>query len=150
MPRKFNKILCPVSFDRNSTVALKFAHDLADSDESTLYLLHIISAPRIEPIMLEPNPVLSERVAERELEKLAQQHLTTSASHHILVRRGDPATLIVAVADELNVDLIVMPTHGHVGITRTILGSIAERVVREAKSPVLTIRPGSRSSDSAV
>ncbi len=99
---------------------------------------------------IEPNPVVSEGIAERELEKLAQQHLKSSASHQIIIRRGDPAMLIVAVADELNVDLIVMSTHGHIGTTRTILGSVAERVVREAKRPVLTIRPGFRSSDSAV
>jgi len=144
MPKTFNKILCPVSFDRNSTAALKFAHELADPDDSTLYLLHIVSEPRIEPIMLEPNPVLSEGIAERELENLVQQHLASSTSHRIIIRRGDPALVIVTVAEEFNVDLIVMPTHGHMGIERMILGSVAERVVREAKRPVLTIRPSSR------
>jgi nucleotide-binding universal stress UspA family protein len=149
MPKIFNKILCPVSFDRNSTAALKFADELADPDKSTLYLLHIVSVPRIEPIMLEPNPVLSEGIAERELEKLAKQHLTSSTSYRIMIRTGDPALVIVTVAEELNVDLIIMPTHGHTGIARMILGSVAERVVREAKRPVLTIRPGSRGTDSA-
>jgi nucleotide-binding universal stress UspA family protein len=111
MPKTFNKILCPVAFDRNSVAALKFAHELADPDKSTLYLLHVVSAPSIEPIMLEPNPILSEGIAERELEKLVQQHLTSSTSCLIVTRRGDPASVIVTVAEELNVDLIVMPTH---------------------------------------
>ena len=79
--------------------------------------------------MLEPNPVLSEGIAERELEKLVQQHLTSGASYRIVTRRGDPAPVIVAVADELNVDLIVMPTHGDKAIEHMILGSVAERVV---------------------
>jgi universal stress protein A len=139
MPKIFNKILCPIGFDRNSVAALMFAHELADPDKSTLYLLHVVSVPRMEPIMLEPNPVLSEGIAERELERLVKQHLTASASYQIITRRGDPAPMIVTVADELNVDLIVMPTHGNKGIERMILGSVAERVVRDARRPVLTI-----------
>jgi len=91
--------------------------------------------------MVEPNPVLSEGIAERELEKLVQQHLASSAAYQIVTRRGDPASVIVTVAEELKVDLIVMPTHGHKGIARMILGSVAERVVRESRWPVLTIGP---------
>jgi universal stress protein A len=142
MPKIFNKILCPIGFDRNSAAALKFAHELADPDKSTLYLLHVDSAPSIEPIMLEPKPILSEGIAERELERLVQQHMTSSAPCRIMTRRGDPASVIVTVAEELKVDLIVMPTHGHKGIERMILGSVAERVAREAGRPVLTIRLG--------
>jgi universal stress protein A len=146
VPKVFNKILCPIAFDRSSSAALRFAFELADTDKSTLYLLHVVSVPRLESMMLEPNPVLSEGVAERELEKLVQQHLTSSVSYRILARRGDAASVIVTVAEELKVDLIVMPTHGNKGIERMILGSVAERVVREARWPVLTIGPDSRSS----
>ena len=88
MPKIFNKILCPIGFDRNSAAALKFAHELADPDKSTLYLLHVVSAPSIEPTMLEPNPVLSEGIAERELERFVQQHMTSSAPCRIMTRRG--------------------------------------------------------------
>jgi Universal stress protein family len=89
---------------------------------------------------LEPHPILSEGIAERELERLVQQQLTSSSSCRIMARRGDPASIIVTVAEELKVDLIVMPTHGHKGIERMILGSVAERIAREARRPVLTIR----------
>jgi universal stress protein A len=143
MAKIFNKILCPIGFDRNSVAALKFADELTDPDRSTLYLLNVVSVPRVEPVMLEPNPILSEGIAERELERLVQQHLTPNACYRIIVRTGDPALMIVTVAEELNVDLIVMPTHGHTGIERMILGSVAERVVRDARRPVLTIRLGS-------
>src|ERR1700693_1598516 len=100
MPKIFNKILCPIAFDRNSAAALKFAHELADPDQSTICLLHVVSAPSIEPIMLDPNPVLSEGIAKSELEKLVQQHLTSSAPCRIMTRRGDPASVIVTVAEE--------------------------------------------------
>jgi nucleotide-binding universal stress UspA family protein len=129
--------------------ALRYAHELADPDKSTLYLLHVVAAPTMEQIMLEPNPILSEGIAERELEKLMQQHLTSSASCRIVTRKGDPASVIVTVAEELKVDLIIMPTHGHQGIERMVLGSVAERVAREAGRPVLTIRLGSGTFGSA-
>jgi universal stress protein A len=139
MPKIFRKILCPIGFDQNSLAALKFAHELADTDRSTLYLLHVVSVPRLEPTMLEPHPVLSEGIAERELGKLVQEHVASGTTCRIMVRRGDPASAIVTVAEELDVDLIVMPTHGRKGLEHSIMGSVAERVVREARWPVLTI-----------
>ena len=51
--------------------------------------------------------------------------------------------MIVSVAEKLNVDFLVMPTHGIEGIERIVMGSVAERVVREATRPVLTIRSNS-------
>src|SRR5207245_4915308 len=85
-------------------------------------------------------------IADRELEKLARQHLPSNFPYRIVLRTGDPASLIVAVAEELPADLIIMPTHGHQGIVHMIVGSVAERVVREARRPVLTIRPGHHGS----
>jgi universal stress protein A len=146
MPKTFKRILCPLAFDQNCVEALKFAYELADADESMLYLLHVVSVPKMQPIMLDPNPVISEGIAKRALEKLVQQHLTPSASYRIITRRGDPAPVIVTVATELKVDIIVMPTHGHKGIERMLLGSVAEQVVREATRPVLTIRSSSHAA----
>ena len=144
MPKVFDKILCPVAFDRNSVEAVKFAYELAEPKASTLYLLHVVSVPTMETIVFEPNPILTEGIAGRELEKLARQHLPSNFSYRIILRTGDPAGSIIAVAEELPADLIVMPTHGHQGIAHLIVGSVAERVVREAKRPVLTIRPDRR------
>lgn len=146
MPKVFSKILCPIAFDRNSGTAVRFAFELADTNKSTLYLLHVVSAPTLESMMLEPNPVLTETVAEREVEKLTQRHLTSGVPYQIITRRGDPALVIVTVAEELKADLIVMPTHGNKGIERMMLGSVAERIVREARSPVFTIGPNYRAS----
>ncbi len=140
MPKVFEKILCPVGFDRHSAAAVEFACELAEPTRSTLYLLHVVSVPRLEQILLEPKPVFTEGVATRELEKLAQQHVAANVSHRIVVRTGDPAALIVAVAEELEVDLILMPTHGDQGLVHLIMGSVAERVVHEAKRHVLTVR----------
>jgi len=58
--------------------------------------------------------------------------------HKLLV--GDPASAIVEAAEEENVDLIVLGTHGRTGLTRLLMGSVAENVVRKAKCPVLTVK----------
>lgn len=144
MPKVFEKILCPVGFDRNSAAAIEFACELAEPSRSTLYLLHVVSAPRIERTLLAPNPIITEGIAMRELEKLARQHVAANVSYRIVVRTGDPAALIVEVAEGLEVDLILMPTHGDQGIAHMIMGSVAERVVRGAKRHVLTVRSALR------
>jgi universal stress protein A len=146
MAKIFDKILCPVAFDRHSAAAIRFACELAEPETSTLYLLHVVSAPTMETIIIEPHPIVTEAIAGRELEKIAQQHLPANFPYRIVLRSGDPATLIVAVAEELPADIIVMPTHGNRGVVGLIIGSVAERVVREAKRPVLTIQPGSHVS----
>jgi universal stress protein A len=140
MPKIFQKILCPIAFDQNSGVAIQFAEELTHPRMSILYLLHVLSAPTVNTVVLEPHPILTEGIAERELQKLAREHLPSNFAYQIVLRSGDPASLIVAVAEELQADLIVMPTHGRQGIMHTILGSVAERVIREAKTPVLTVR----------
>ena len=146
MAKIFDKILCPVAFDRHSAAAIRFACELAEPETSTLYLLHVVSAPTMETIVIEPHPILTEAIAGRELEKIAQEHLPSNFPYRIVLRSGDPASLIVAVAEELPADLIVMPTRGNRGVVGLIIGSVAERVVREAKRPVLTIQPGSHPS----
>jgi hypothetical protein len=72
MPKIFEKILCPVAFDQNSSVAIEFAHELADPSMSIVYLLHVLSVPTVDTVVLEPHPIMTEGIAERELEKLAQ------------------------------------------------------------------------------
>jgi universal stress protein A len=142
MAKIFHRILCPVAFDRYSTEAIRFASELAEPETSTLYLLHVVSVPTNQTVIIEPHPILTEAIAGRELEKIAKQHLPSDFPYRIVLRTGDPASLIVAVAEELPADLIVMPTHGNRGMVGLIIGSVAERVVREAKRPVLTIQPG--------
>ena len=59
----------------------------------------------------------------------------------ILVRNGSPAEEIVKAAKEMDADIIVMSTHGRTGVRRTVIGSVAEKVVRHALCPVLTVKP---------
>lgn len=140
MQRLFDKILCPVDFDPNSIAALGFALRMAEQYGGTIFVLNVIPTPKAPPATTDPYPVLSEGLKE-ELETFVQEHLKGRVPFQPLVRTGDPAQMILAVANELRVDAIVMATHGYKGVQRLLLGTVAERVVREAEQPVITIRP---------
>jgi universal stress protein A len=130
----FRKILCPVDFDRNSAAALRFAAELAEP-ESVLYLLHTVPVERPEFELTATGR------AEDSLENFAREHVADKIERELLVRTGDPAVIIVRAAEEIGADLIVMATHGYKGLVRTVLGSVTERVLREAKCPVISLRP---------
>jgi nucleotide-binding universal stress UspA family protein len=140
MSNLFNKILCPIDFDRNSIAALDFALRLAQECGGTIYVLGVIPTPDAQPSTTDPFPVLSEGLT-TELETIARKHLEGKVPFQPLVRTGDPAHTILSVATELGVDVIVMATHGYKGVQRLLLGTVAERVVRGAEQPVITIRP---------
>jgi universal stress protein A len=142
MAKFFKKILCPVDFDENSMAALDYACRLAVENEAVVYVLHAIFVPVTSPgLPLEQYPPVSEGPARMELEKVGREHLYGKVRYEILARSGKPADVVMKAADDIDADLIVMSTHGRKGITRLVLGSVAEGVVRESKRPVLTIRP---------
>ncbi|MBV8055943.1 MAG: universal stress protein [Deltaproteobacteria bacterium] len=131
------KILCPVDFDQNSAEAMRFACKLLELG-GTLYLLHVI--PEAERPGFEQYPPITE-LAQQNLDNFARKQIGDQIARKLFVRAGDPAALTIRLADELGVDLIVMATHGHKGLVRIVLGSVAERVLRDARCPVLTLRP---------
>jgi nucleotide-binding universal stress UspA family protein len=137
----FNKIMCPVDFDRASVEAVDFARELAERHGGTIYLIHVVSTPRLDLLLQPPHPIVTEAIARKELEKVAGRQLEAKVPHHLVVRTGDPAAMIVAAAEELGVDLIVLATHSGREMTRLIFGSVAERVIHETRRPVLNIRP---------
>ncbi len=141
----FNSILVPVEFDEGAKTALDLAKRMALSGESTIHLLHVMA------ILLTPGEGASAVMAREDevkaaLEKMGRDHLR-GFRFQIHLRTGDTARGIVEQAHALHADLIVMPTHGRHGLPHFFLGSVAERVVREAPCPVLTIRPSAADAD---
>ena len=137
MPR-FNKILCPVDFDQSSLPALHTASQLAREDNAILYLLHVMKvAPRPEVAL----PFRTTETAQTRLERISHQNLQPETRCELLVMVGDPAVKVLQLARQLRADLIVMATHGRKGLHHLVLGSVAERVVREAPCLVLTVKP---------
>ena len=81
------------------------------------------------------------------LEAVVPTDPTVPYEHRLIT--GDPATAIARLAEEEQADLIVMGTHGRTGLTRLLMGSVAEAVVRRAPCPVLTYKQTDHSADSA-
>lgn len=141
MKKLFKNILCPVDFDDNSTALLELAGDLAEAPEAQIHLLHVVQPPVFVPeagIALDVVP--DEHSSRTKLEELAARHIGNKARYNVLAKTGDPAHVILGAINELGVDSVVMATHGRKGVTRLLLGSVAERVVRESPRPVLTLR----------
>ena len=138
---KFRKILCPVAFDNSSRAALEIACELAEAS-ATVHLLHVARVPT--PDMDVPLPFNAdprwERTARTKLERIARDKLEGKVRYQLHVVSGTPDDDVVRMANEIGADLIVMATHGRKGLSHFILGSVAERVMREADCPVLTMR----------
>ena len=145
---RYERILQPVDLADPMFTAIDYAKDFAERSGAVLYLLHVV--PTDEPHLLrdvyEPwegggaNIDFARQVAHRNLEKIAAERLDGPGRHRLLVAVGDPAEEIVRAAGTLSVDLIVLATHGRSGMRHLLLGSVAEKVVRRARCPVLTVR----------
>ena len=137
---KANKILVPVDFSEGSDLALDWATVLARDTGATLLLVHVevipLTAGGGEYVYAVPEPPTAE-LAEK-LEKVVPKDPSVPVVHRMLT--GDPASAILRTAGREDVDLIVMGTHGRRGITRLLMGSVAEEVVRKAPCPVLTVK----------
>lgn len=146
MARPFKKILCPVDFSDNSFAALDYASDFARQNDGQLILLHVIENPLAD----QYGPVGQNFYAEVEhaLEKSKQMLADTAHTYaagvpyEIVAKRGNPYEEIVDLASAQQADVIVMSTHGRTGPQRLLIGSVAEKVVRTATCPILTVRHG--------
>jgi nucleotide-binding universal stress UspA family protein len=135
----FNRILCPLDFEEGSLKALGLAILLAAQNNAMLFLLHVCPAVMIPLGGSVTEPLMAEQSARQRLEEIARRDLA-AIHHELLVTTGDAAERVINTQTALAADLIVMGTHGKRGLSRLILGSVAERIVREASCPVLTTR----------
>lgn len=138
----YKLILCPVDFDDNSLRAVEEAGALARGGTGRLCLLHVI---QINPLATEGFVLgelydSQEKYAREKLDQITRDRLA-GVECEILIEQGSPADVILAMEKAVAPDLVVMATHGRRGLTRLIMGSVAERVVRESITPVLTVRP---------
>jgi nucleotide-binding universal stress UspA family protein len=146
MTRNFTRILVPTDFSAPSNAALVLAKRMAAMSGASLHLLHVLEDPMTSAGavgLYTPTADLREKWLEGARALLTTQ-LTPSeqASFHgtALVMVGSPSRTIVRYAEANDIDLIVMGTHGRDGVEHVLIGSVAERVVRAATCPVLTVR----------
>ncbi len=142
----FKKILCPTDFSEPSYEAIKAAGELAYHFSSELCIIHVISPVPLMPMGAEPMAFDVVRYEEelmasskKTLQEVLDHLETKEMKARLIAVRGDAANEIVRIADEENVDLIVIATRGRTGLDRLIFGSVAEKVVRLAKCPVFTV-----------
>lgn len=140
------KILCPTDFSKPSYEAIKTAGELAFHFGSQLCLLHVVSPVPNVPIRGDQS-VFNFLLYKQELEAYSKKTLEEIINHlewrdlntRLIALRGNPAEEIIRIANEEKVDLIVIATRGRTGFDRLVFGSVAEKVVRLAPCPVLTI-----------
>jgi nucleotide-binding universal stress UspA family protein len=143
---RVKNIVVPTDFSASARKALEVARDVASAaGPAHLTLVHAYSPPvdieALAPAMVDD---YLKRLSDRATEELAKALDTVEKagiSTEYFALRGNPSTVVTELAEEKNADLIVMGTHGRTGIARAALGSVAERVVRTARCPVLTVRP---------
>lgn len=141
-------ILVPTDLSAESRRAVDFAVLLADKFEATLELLHVweplrylppdamLAVPGWSPLSVED---FARQEARRELEELARSLRKEGRLLRTRLEVGAAAPTILDVAGEA-FDLVVMGTHGRTGLSRLVLGSVAQKVVAGAPCPVLTVR----------
>jgi nucleotide-binding universal stress UspA family protein len=134
-------ILHPTDFSEQSAYAFEVACSLARDYGARLLLLHVQPLGVVyggELNALPPYPTVARQELHARLCQLQPPHPSLPVDR--LVLEGLPAAEIVAMAEKIPCDLIVMGTHGRTGLGRMVMGSVAEQVVRKASCPVLTVK----------
>jgi nucleotide-binding universal stress UspA family protein len=143
---QINKILCAVDLSEHSKQVAQYAAMLTRSTGAQLIVIY--SAPSLSQYVgfhVPPNTIenfVGEIVsgAEKAMESFVEENFAgLPVTSKVLI--GYAAEEIINRANEENVDMIIMGTHGRKGIDRILFGSVAEKVVKNARQPVLTIRP---------
>ncbi|MEW6681484.1 MAG: universal stress protein [Nitrospirota bacterium] len=136
-------ILVPTDFSEHSRPALSYAEMLAKTFDAKIVLVHVIDTVSFavaESVQwTELYPRLAEKIQPM-LDGLIRESERKGVSAVGRVTEGVPYDQIVKAAEAANADLIVIGTHGRTGMRHVLLGSVAERVVRLAPCPVLTVR----------
>ena len=140
---KINTILCPVDFSDASINAVRYAKEFAAGMGASIYLLNVV-----EPRPMAVDITLNYVPLEEDLEKAAGEDLALilhelksgGLNAECAVEIGSPSDVILDTIGRLNANLVIMGSHGKKGLSRLIMGSVAETVVRKANCPVLIVK----------
>lgn len=147
---QIQSILCPVDFSEFSVYAYEYAQSLAWHYNANLFVQYILYSPRPAEGWSEASEENCRKDCadvERQLQEFASRYRTTETRPHCFVQErsqvssvNDLAHIIISQAEAQTVDLIVMGTRGLRGMDRLIMGSVTEKVLRQARCPVLALR----------
>jgi universal stress protein A len=129
------KILVPTDFSVQSEHAFEMACSLARESGAEITVMHVVPLPAV---IYGPPPESYLSHLQEALEQIQARDPNISVQHHLV--EGDAARAILREAREMDCDAIVMGTHGRTGLSRLLLGSVAEEVVRKARCSVVVVR----------
>jgi len=141
-------ILVATDFSESSTTALEYGRALARTFNATLHVVHVVDNVVVQGMLADAAPANYGELLEK-LEEAGHLQLDATireddrrelGAKAVLLSFTGPAPGIVTYATEAHIDLIVMGTHGRGGWSHLLMGSVAEKVVRMAPCPVLTVR----------
>ncbi len=141
---KLTSIMFPTDFSESSDSALGYASVLAAETGATLHIVHVADdSPAYFAgyggfANVPDLPSVIEKEMRAKLEQVKPSQTGVKVQRHYLT--GAPDSEIAAFADREKVDLIIMGTHGRTGVSRVLMGSVAEGVLRKAACPVLTVK----------
>jgi nucleotide-binding universal stress UspA family protein len=143
---RMERIVCAVDFSKHSDYALGYAVALAKTFGAELKLLHVVELPFLPAYSLAGVPDLSipvsqvEAAARKQMDEVLERCRQEWGKTEGEVRTGAPFIEIISYAKEVVADLIVLSTHGRTGLRHMLIGSVAEKVVRKAPCPVLSVK----------
>ena len=145
----FKRILVPTDFSKYSEAAIKFALTFAKRLESEVSFLYVrppefsfsgaFKAFEHKKVERGKQKEISEQ--EERLRAFLKKFPLKGLKTHFLVRSGPPYVEIILAAKKIKADLIILGTHGRTGLLHIMMGSVAERVAREASCPVMVVKP---------
>lgn len=146
MEPNIKKVLIPIDFSDYSKNSLRYSVNFTRCFNAELILIYVI-----EPVIYPPDfsmgqiavPAVDvdiDKRASEELKKLAKTEIPADMKVKTLVKTGKPFVEIIETAAAENIDLIIIASHGHSGVEHILFGSTADKVVRKAPCPVLTLR----------
>jgi universal stress protein A len=134
-------ILHPTDFSTHSEGAFQVACALARDYDARLVVLHVAPSPvmgNAGALLIPPDPEVYRQEYEGQLRQLQPPDPKIRVEHRLEL--GETVTKILEVVQECHCDMIVMGTHGRTGIGRLLMGSVAEKIVRNSVCPVLTVK----------
>ena len=143
----FKNILFPIDFSECSKKVFPYALEMAQKFDAKLFLLFVARDISYLTTIDVPRDLLMNTVAEivrsgeNQMEAFCDKNLKDFSNYEAKVVTGNPADEIVKFADKQGIDLIVMGTHGRKGLDKTLMGSVADYVIKSAPVPVFTINP---------
>lgn len=140
------RVLVPIDFSDYSKEALSYSLRFIKCFNANITLIYVIE-PVIYPpdfsatqISIPPTDFEITKNAEESLKQFINKEIPADVKVKYIIKSGKPFVEIVETASEENIDLIIISSHGHSGVEKILFGSTAEKVVRKAPCPVLTLR----------